>query len=53
MVAPLPPKHCPMPDFMRHSYTGLTPELADALDPILLEHRDRIYERHIELPMDF
>ena len=24
-----------------------------ALDPILLEHRDRIYQRHIKLPMDF
>lgn len=52
-VAPLPPELCPMPDFMRHNYTGLTPELADALDPILLEHRDRVYERHIALPMDF
>ncbi len=52
-VAPLPPEHCPMPDFMRHNYTHLTPALADALDPILLEHRDRIYQRHIKLPMDF
>lgn len=52
-VAPLPPDLCPMPDFMRHNYTGLTPELAEALDPILLEHRDRIYQRHIKLPMDF
>lgn len=52
-VAPLPPELCPMPDFMRHNYSGLTPELADALDPILLEHRDRVYERHIALPMDF
>lgn len=52
-VAPLPPELCPMPDFMRHNYSGLTPELGDALDPILLEHRDRVYERHIELPMDF
>jgi glutathione S-transferase len=52
-VAPLPPELCPMPAFMRHNYTHLTPELAAALDPILLEHRDRIYERHIQLPMDF
>lgn len=52
-VAPLPPDLCPMPDFMRENYTHLTPELAEALDPILIEHRDRIYERHIALPMDF
>jgi glutathione S-transferase len=52
-VAPLPPEQCPMPDFMRDNYTHLTPELAAAFDPILLEHRDRIYQRHIKLPMDF
>ena len=42
-----------MPDFMRENYTHLTPELAEALDPILIEHRDRVYQRHIALPMDF
>ena len=52
-VAPLPPELCPMPDFMRHNYSHLTPELADGLDPVLLEHRDRIYRDHIQLPMDF
>lgn len=52
-VSPLRPELCAMPDFMRDNYTHLTPELAEALDPILLRHRDRIYERHIALPMDF
>lgn len=52
-VSPLPPELCAMPDFMRDNYTHLTSELAEALDPILLRHRDRIYERHIALPMDF
>ena len=52
-VAPLEPEHCPMPDFMRENYTHLTPELAEALDPILLQHRDRVYRHHIALPMDF
>ena len=52
-VAPLPPELCPMPDFMRHNYTHLTPQLAAGLDPILLEHRDRIYQRHVALPLDF
>jgi glutathione S-transferase len=52
-IAPLPADLCPMPDFMRDNYSHLTPELAAGLDPILLKHRDRIYQRHIKLPMDF
>lgn len=52
-VSPLPPADCPMPDFMRDNYTHLTPELSAALDPILLRHRDRIFQRYIRLPLDF
>jgi glutathione S-transferase len=52
-VSPLPPEQCAMPDFMRDNYSHLTSELADALDPILLRHRDRVYQRHIALPLDF
>jgi hypothetical protein len=36
----------------RAAYTVRDPLLLAALDPILLEHRDRIYERHLELPVD-
>ncbi len=52
-VSPLPPEQCAMPDFMRENYSFLTPELEVALDPILLRHRDRVYQRHIALPLDF
>lgn len=52
-VSPLAPELCAMPDFMRDNYSHLTPELADALDPILIRHRDRVFERHIPLPLDF
>jgi glutathione S-transferase len=52
-VSPLPPEKCAMPGFMRDNYTHLTPELAAALDPILLKHRDLVYERHVALPLDF
>ena len=52
-VAPLVEAQCPMPEFMRANYTHLTPELAAALDPQLLRHRDMIYQRHIGLPLDF
>lgn len=52
-VSPLPPEQCAMPDFMRENYSHLTPELAAALDPILLSHRDRIFQKHVRLPLDF
>jgi glutathione S-transferase len=52
-VSPLPPDECAMPDFMRANYTYLTPDLEAALDPILLQHRDRIFKQHIGLPLDF
>ncbi len=52
-VSPLAPELCAMPDFMRANYSHLTPELAEALDPILIAHRDRVFERHIPLPLDF
>jgi hypothetical protein len=51
-VSPLPPQDCVMPDFMRENYSHLTPELAAALDPILLGHRNMIYQRHIGLPVN-
>jgi len=52
-IKPLPAEQCAMPDFMRENYSYLTPELAEALDPILLSHRDLVFERHIALPLDF
>jgi glutathione S-transferase len=52
MLQPLPEAQCPMNPAMRVSYTARDPVLLAALDPILLEHRDRIYERHLELPVD-
>ncbi len=53
MLRPLPPEQCPMPDVLRQSYGSLTPEIQSCLDEALLSHRDRIYERHLELPLDF
>ena len=53
MLRPLPHELCPMPEALRGQYGHLTPEIEAALDPALLEHRDRIYERHLELPLDF
>jgi glutathione S-transferase len=52
-VSPLAPADCAMPDFMRANYSHLTPELATALDPALIRHRDRIFRQHIGLPLEF
>lgn len=52
MLEPLPEAKCPMPAAQRAMYTARDPVLTAALDPILLEHRDRVYERHLELPVD-
>jgi glutathione S-transferase len=53
MVAPLPESAGPMPDYVRAVYSAPPAEVAAALDPILLEHRDRVFERHIGLPLEY
>lgn len=53
MFAPLPQAQCPITDSLRQLYTVTDPEVHAALHPVLLEHRDGIYERHLELPLDF
>jgi glutathione S-transferase len=52
MLRPLPEDLCPMSLGLRTTYTARDPVLTAALDPILLEHRDGIYRRHLELPVD-
>jgi hypothetical protein len=51
-VAPLPEELCPMPPMIRKQYPASDPVLAAALDSPLLEHRDRTYQNHLELPVD-
>ncbi len=52
LVEPLPPEVCPMNEFLRVGYTLSDPDVRKALDPLLLEHRDRIYQEYLELPLD-
>jgi glutathione S-transferase len=52
MLKPLSEEKCPMNPGQRAMYTVSDPVLTAALDPILLEHRDLVYERHLELPVD-
>ena len=53
MLRPLPPELNPMPEYLRRLYGQVEPELEPCLEPILFEHRDRIYERHIATPLEF
>lgn len=52
MFRPLPQEHCDMDPMTRAAFE-MHDEIEDALDPILFEHRDRIYETHLELPLSF
>ena len=53
LVGPLPEEQCPMGPDMRQVYSYITPEIAAAVDPLLMQHRDLIWEKHIGLPLDF
>ncbi len=53
MLKPLPPEDNPMPKFMRSAYESLPEELEPLLSEELLNHRAMMYERHIDLPLDF
>ena len=53
LVRPLPEALCPMPAPTRASYSAKHPAVEAALDPVLLAHRDFVYEKHLVLPLDF
>jgi len=51
LIQPLPPDVCPMYEESRHFYTMTDPTWLARVDPLLLDHRDRIYRDHIGLPL--
>jgi glutathione S-transferase len=51
LFSPLPAAVCEMQLPARAAFETLDEPTAAALDPILLEHRDRIYARHLVLPL--
>ena len=53
MIAPLPEKLCPIDADTRASFEGLGRLVEADKYPILIEHRDMIYRRHLKLPLDF
>ena len=51
LFRPLPEEQCAMRTSTRAAFEMRDDETDAALDPILFEHRDRIYRNHLELPL--
>jgi glutathione S-transferase len=51
-IDPLPQADNPMPAGIREIYTA-PKALRDATDAVLLGHRDMMYQRHLNLPLDY
>lgn len=53
LIKPLGPKDNPMPDWLRVQYESADEATKDAFTPRLIALRDRMFERHITLPLEF
>ena len=51
LISPLPEAQCQMKPTTRAACSTLDDATKAALDPIILAHRDLIYEKHLELPL--
>ncbi len=51
LFGPLPHEQCAMKADTRAAFEALDAQTKAALDPILFEHRDRLYAQHLELPL--
>jgi glutathione S-transferase len=51
LFKPLPEAVCQMNPATRAAFEWLDAETAAAIDPILIEHRDMMYARHLALPL--
>lgn len=51
LITPLDPDRLPMSSFMREIYASKNERVLAALSPALRAHQERIYERHLELPV--
>lgn len=52
LLDPLPKEQCPMPESYRPGFALNDPVVRDALSPLLLEHRSRIFLEHFRNPME-
>jgi glutathione S-transferase len=52
LLDPLPKEQCPMAEARRAAFTANDPIVKAELDPLLLEHRSRIFAAHFRNPME-
>lgn len=52
LVELMPTDVCPVDDAIKPMFENTPAEVAAALDPVLLAHRDRILERHCKVPLE-
>lgn len=52
LLDPLPKEQCPMPEDLRPRFAAIDPVTKAALDPLLLEHRSRIFREHFRNLME-
>ena len=52
LLDPLPKEQNPMSEGLRQGFTATDPVVKAALDPLLLEHRSRIFREHFRNPME-
>ncbi|TDI60566.1 MAG: hypothetical protein E2O92_05195 [Alphaproteobacteria bacterium] len=53
MLVPMPEDKNPITGPMRDAYGNIGPVVQASAHPILIEHRDMIFDRHLSLPLDF
>ena len=51
-VSPLPKEQCPIPDDWRPNFVATDPPILAALNPLLLQHRDKIFAECFRNPME-
>jgi glutathione S-transferase len=52
LVAIQPPQECPLDPAIRPMFENTSAEVTAAIDPILIEHRDRIMRAYFKVPME-
>jgi glutathione S-transferase len=52
LLVPLPQEQCAIPEGWRPAFEATDPVILGALDPLLVEHRDRIFAAHFKNPME-
>lgn len=53
LIERLPPELCPLPPHLEDMFVTMPPAMRAAIDPILIEHRNQIWQQHIGLPLDY